>query len=72
MPTTTFYNYPRPLPETALGRVKRQSDLDAAASGYGPGYCPEGIPIEQENNVAERDQWGKQSLAVGSFKTLRH
>lgn len=47
MPTTMFYNYPRPSPAMALGRVKRQSDLDAAASGYGPGYCPEGIPIEQ-------------------------
>ena len=49
----------------ALGRVKRQSDLDAAASGYGPGYCPEGIPIEQENNATERDQWGKQSTELG-------
>ena len=55
MPTTTFYNFPEPGPETtAVGRVRRQSGLDAAASGYGPGYCPEGIPIEQEN---ERDHW---------------
>ena len=60
MPTTTFYNYPRPPPETAVGRVRRQADLDGAASGYGPGYCPEGIPIEQENYATqrERDQWG--------------
>ena len=55
MPTTTFYNYPKPSPETAVGRVRRQADLDAAASGYGPGYCPEGIPIEQENYASKRD-----------------
>ena len=52
MPTTTFYNYPKL--DTTIERVGRQADLDAAASGYGPGYCPEGIPIEQEN---ERDHW---------------
>ena len=51
MPTTKFYNYPKL--DTTIERVGRQADLDAAASGYGPGYCPEGIPIEQEN---ERDQ----------------
>ena len=56
MPTTTFYNYPRPPPETALGRVRRQADLDGAASGYGPGYCPEGIPIEQENYAMHRER----------------
>ena len=53
MPTFKFYNYPK-LDEAA-GREARQADLDAAASGYGPGYCPEGIPIEQAN---ERDHWG--------------
>ena len=52
MPTTKFYNYPKL--DTTIERVGRQADLDAAASGYGPGYCPEGIPIEQEN---ERDHW---------------
>ncbi len=46
MPT---YAYPRPPGhEVALYRIKRQSDLAGAYSGYGPGYCPEGIPIEQE------------------------
>ena len=45
MPTTKFYNYPKL--DTTIERVGRQADLDAAASGYGPGYCPEGIPIEQ-------------------------
>ena len=63
MPTTTFYNYPRPPPETALGRVRRQADLDAAASGYGPGYCPEGIPIEQENDATQREISGDGNRA---------
>lgn len=53
MPTFKFYNYPKL--DAAAGREARQADLDAAASGYGPGYCPEGIPIEQAN---ERDHWG--------------
>ena len=49
MPTFKFYNYPKL--EAAVGREARQADLDAAASGYGPGYCPEGIPIEQANEI---------------------
>ena len=69
MPTTSFYNYPRPAPETtAVGRVRRQSDLDAAASGYGPGYCPEGIPIEQEIERDQKRREGSHSLLNGRVR----
>ena len=33
--------------DVVLSRTERQSDLEAAASGYGGDhYCPEGIPVE--------------------------
>ena len=41
------YNYATISQEDIqFDRSERQLDLSGAASGYGGGYCPEGIPVE--------------------------